>query len=136
LPLVSISDSQRRPVANANWLATVQHGIDLDAFTFNPRAGTYLAFLGRISPEKGLDVAIRVARRAGMPLLVAARPPLEFAHNAEAERDRQYYEACVLPLLREPGVEMIGEVGGAEKNTFLGEAAALLFPIRWPEPFG
>src|SRR5437879_5660205 len=76
LPLVSISDAQRRPLASANWQGTVYHGIELDQFTFNPDSGRYLAFLGRISPDKGLDVAIRVARRAGMPLLVAARPTL------------------------------------------------------------
>jgi glycosyltransferase involved in cell wall biosynthesis len=136
LPLVSISDSQRRPLAAANWLATIQHGIDLDAFSFNPTPGSYLAFLGRISPEKGLDVAIRVARKAGWPLLVAARPPLSFAHTAEAQRDFDYFEQVVRPLLSEPGVELIGEVGGLEKNEFLGNAAALLFPIRWQEPFG
>ncbi len=136
LPLVSISISQRRPLAIANWLANVQHGIELDQFTFNPRPGKYLAFLGRISPEKGLDVAIRVARRAGWPLLVAARPPLSFADNPEVRRDRDYFEQVVKPLLSEPGIELIGEVGGAQKNEFLRNAAALLFPIRWPEPFG
>jgi glycosyltransferase involved in cell wall biosynthesis len=136
LPLVSISDSQRGPLAAANWVATVHHGIDLDAFSFNPHPGAYLAFLGRISPEKGLDVAIRVARKAGVRLLVAARPPLPFAHDPEARRDREYFEQAVQPLLSEPGVELIGEVGGLEKNEFLGNAAALLFPIRWPEPFG
>ncbi|HEY0583938.1 MAG TPA: glycosyltransferase family 4 protein [Chloroflexota bacterium] len=136
LPLVSISDAQRRPLPNANWVGTVQHGIDVDAFTFNPTAGQYLAFLGRISPEKGLDTAIRVARRAGWPLLVAARPPLSFSNDPEAQRDREYYEHCIEPLLSEPGIELIGQVGGAEKNAFLGNAAALLFPIRWPEPFG
>jgi glycosyltransferase involved in cell wall biosynthesis len=136
MPLVSISESQRQPLAGANWVATVQHGIDVDAFTFNPEPGTYLAFLGRISPEKGLDVAIRVARRAGWPLLIAARPPLSFAQNPEAQRDREYFEQVVQPLLSEPGVDLIGEVGGLEKNEFLGNAAALLFPISWPEPFG
>jgi glycosyltransferase involved in cell wall biosynthesis len=136
VPLISISNAQRRPLASANWVATVPHGIDLDAFTFNPGPGKYLAFLGRISPEKGLDVAIRVARRAGVPLLVAARPPLPFDDNPEAQIDRAYYTDVIKPLLKEPGVEMIGEVGGAEKNAFLRDAAALLFPIRWPEPFG
>ena len=136
LPLVSISDSQRRPLAAANWVATIQHGIDLDAFSFNPAPGSYLAFLGRISPEKGLDIAIRVARQAGWPLLVAARPPLSFARSPEAQRDREYFEQVVQPLLSEPGVELIGEVGGVEKAAFLGNAAALLFPIRWQEPFG
>jgi len=136
LPLVSISNSQRRPLANANWLGTAYHGIDLNSFTFNPRPGQYLAFLGRISPEKGLDVAIRVARRAGWPLRVAARPPLSFSHNPEMERDREYFEHVIKPLLAEPGIELIGEVGGAQKDDFLRHAAALLFPIRWPEPFG
>jgi len=136
LPLVSISDAQRRPLANANWLATVQHGIELDQFTFNPRPGHYLAFLGRISPEKGLDVAIRVARRAGVPLLVAARPPLSFDDHPEVRRDREYFEQVIQPLLSEPGVELIGEVGGAQKDNFLRNAAALIFPISWPEPFG
>jgi len=136
LPLVSISNAQRRPLALANWQGTVHHGIELDQFTFNPHQGRYLAFLGRISPEKGLDVAIRVARRAGMPLLVAARPPLSFDHSPEVQRDREYFEQVVEPLLSEPGVELIGQVGGAEKDEFLRNAAALLFPIRWPEPFG
>jgi glycosyltransferase involved in cell wall biosynthesis len=135
-PLVSISDSQRRPLARANWIATVHHGIDLDAFTFNAHPGRYLAFLGRISPDKGLDVAIRVARRAGCPLMVAARPPLPFSDIPEVQRDREYYEQVVQPLLCEPGVELIGQVGGREKDAFLRNAAALLFPIRWPEPFG
>src|ERR1700687_5955467 len=132
LPLVSISDAQRRPLATANWLGTVHHGIDLDQFTFNPRPGTYLAFLGRISPDKGLDVAIRVARRAGWPLRVAARLPLPFDDNPEVRRDRVYYEQGIKPLLVEPGVELIGEVGGAQKDEFLRDAAALLFPIQWP----
>ena len=136
LPLVSISDAQRRPLAGANWQGTVHNGIDLDTFTFNPEPGSYLAFLGRISPEKGLDVAIRVARSAGWPLLIAARPPLAFSRSAETQRDREYFETVVQPLLREPGIELIGEVGGPEKDSFLGHAAALLFPIRWPEPFG
>jgi glycosyltransferase involved in cell wall biosynthesis len=135
-PLVSISDAQRRPLAHANWLATVHHGIDLDAFTPNFEPGSYLAFLGRISPEKGLDSAIRIARYAGLPLRVAARPPLPFGHSPEVQRDWDYYEQVVEPMLKEPGVELIGEVGGAKKNEFLRNAAALLFPIRWPEPFG
>ena len=136
VPLISISQAQRQPLPTANWLGTVPHGIDLDAFSFSPGPGKYLAFLGRVSPEKGLDVAIRVARQAGVPLRIAARPPLPFSDSPDAERDRQYFDAVIQPLLREPGVEMIGEVGGDEKNRFLGEAAALLFPIRWPEPFG
>jgi len=136
LPLVSISDAQRAPLMNANWQATVHHGIDLDSFTFNPRPGSYLAVLGRISPQKGVDVAIRVARRAGVPIKIAARPPLPFSDNPEFQRDRAYYEAYVEPLLKEPGVELIDEIGGAAKDEFLGNALALLFPVRWREPFG
>lgn len=136
LPLVSISQAQRAPLARANWIATVHHGIDVDAFTFNDRPSGYLAFLGRISPEKGVDVAIRVARRAGLPIKIAARRPLPFSDNPEVQRDRAYYESCVQPLLGEPGVELIDEIGGADKDRFLGNALALLFPIRWREPFG
>ena len=136
LPLVSISDAQRAPLARANWIATVHHGIELDDFTFNPRPSGYLAFLGRISPEKGVDVAIRVARRVGLPIKIAARPPLPFSDSPECQRDRAYFETRVEPLLAEPGVELIGEIGGADKDRFLGDASALLFPIRWREPFG
>ncbi len=136
LPLVSISDAQRAPLAQGNWIATVYHGIRIDSFTFNACPDGYLAFLGRISPEKGLDVAIRVARRAGLPIKIAARPPLPFSDDPEAQRDREYYEARVEPLLAEPGVELIGEIGGPDKDHFLGHAVALLFPIRWREPFG
>jgi glycosyltransferase involved in cell wall biosynthesis len=136
IPLVSISNAQRRPVSKANWIATVYHGIDLDAFTMNPAGGGYLAFLGRISPEKGLDIAIRVARAAGLPLKIAARKPLPFKHDMQARRDWEYYHSDIQPLLREKNVEFVGEVSGAEKDEFLGGAAALIFPIRWPEPFG
>jgi glycosyltransferase involved in cell wall biosynthesis len=133
---VSISHAQRRPLANANWLGTVYHGIDLPAFEFSDVAGDYLAFLGRISPDKGLDVAIRVARRAGYRLMIAARPPLPFSHEPESQRDWNYYEQVIQPMLTEPGVELIGEVGGEQKAAFLRGARGLLFPIRWPEPFG
>jgi len=136
LPLVSISNAQRRPLANANWIATVHHGIDLCSFDFSDTPGDYLAFLGRISPDKGLDVAIRVARRAGRRLIIAARPPLAFADDPEARCDRAYYEETIKPLLREPGIELIGEVAGPQKSALLRGALGLLFPIRWPEPFG
>jgi glycosyltransferase involved in cell wall biosynthesis len=136
IPLVSISDSQRRPVAYANWIDTVYHGIDVDAFTFRPERGRYLAFLGRISPEKGVDAAIRIALRAGVPIRIAARMPLPHKDNPEVRRDWAYYEDEVQPLLQGPDVELIGQVGGQEKNDFLGNALALLFPICWPEPFG
>jgi glycosyltransferase involved in cell wall biosynthesis len=134
-PLVSISHAQRRPVGWANFVATVYHGIDLDEFTFNPRPGEYLVFLGRVSPEKGLDTAIRVARNVGLPLKVAARMPLRSRAYAEAHADCEYWEHVIRPLLGED-VEMIGEVSGADRDALLGGAAALLFPIRWPEPFG
>jgi glycosyltransferase involved in cell wall biosynthesis len=136
VPLVSISDAQRRPLPHANWVATVHHGIDLDQYTFNPAPGRYLAFLGRVSPDKGLDTAIRVARRAGLPLKIAARMPLPYTDDPNVREDWAYFEQQIKPLLDGPGVEMIGEVGGADKNEFLRNAAALLFPIRWPEPFG
>ena len=136
VPLVSISDAQRTPIRRANWIATVHHGIDLDEFTFVPERGGYLAFLGRITPDKGVDTAIRMARRVGMPLKIAAREPLPMEGDPNSQVDRAYYEDVIKPLLSEPGVEFIGEVGGADKDRFLGDAAALVFPIRWPEPFG
>jgi glycosyltransferase involved in cell wall biosynthesis len=128
VPLVSISDDQRRPIPSADWRATVPHGLPLDLHTFRDASGSYLAFLGRVSPEKGLDNAIEIARRVGMPLRVAAR-----IYPGE----RPYYERVIEPLLREsPWVEFVGEVGGSAKDDFLGNAHALLFPIQWDEPFG
>jgi|SRR5579875_478338 len=127
-PLVSISNDQRRPLAAANWVGTVYHGlpVDLLGFTARPR-GDYLAFLGRISPEKRPDRAIEIACLAGLPLKIAAK-----VDNA----DREYFEQRIRPLLNHPLVEFVGEIGEAEKSTFLGNARALLFPIDWPEPFG
>jgi glycosyltransferase involved in cell wall biosynthesis len=129
LPLVSISDDQRRPVPAANWQATVYHGLSRDLHTFRERPGDYLAFLGRISPEKRLDRAIAIARRAGMKLRVAAKVYPEEQH---------YFNQAIAPLLDESRswVEFLGEVGGRDKDEFLGNARALLFPIDWPEPFG
>ncbi|MBV9394283.1 MAG: glycosyltransferase family 4 protein [Methylobacteriaceae bacterium] len=126
-PLVSISDSQRRPLPGVRWAQTVHHGVDGRQFTpvDEPRAD-YLAFLGRISPEKRVDRAIEVARKIGLPLRIAAKIEL---------LDEHYYER-VKPTLEQPGVEFVGEIGDAEKSEFLGNAAALLFPIDWPEPFG
>jgi glycosyltransferase involved in cell wall biosynthesis len=135
VPLVSISDAQRLPVKWANFVATVHHGIELDEFHFNARGGEYLAFLGRVSPEKGLDTAIRVARKAGMPLKVAARMPLPTPHDLNARADAVYWTDVIQPLLG-PDIELVGEIGGQQKDAFLGKAAALLFPVRWPEPFG
>jgi glycosyltransferase involved in cell wall biosynthesis len=135
-PLVSISDAQRAPVPVANWATTIYHGIELDQFTFNPQPHGYLAFLGRISPEKGLDTAIRVAQRTGMPLKIAARKPLKFSRDPNVRQDWRHFNEVIQPLLTADGVEFVGEVGGRQKDAFLGGAAALLFPICWPEPFG
>ena len=128
-PLVSISDSQRRPLPGANWQATVYHGLPRDLHTFRQRAGDYLLFVGRISPEKRLDRAIEIARRTGRQLKVAAKI---------YDEDRAYYQNSIEPLLRDSRsfVEFIGEIGGEDKDELMGNAYALLFPIDWPEPFG
>ncbi|HYU19290.1 MAG TPA: glycosyltransferase family 4 protein [Chloroflexota bacterium] len=136
MPVISISDSQREPLPEANWVGTVYNGVDLEQFPFNPRGGDYLVFLGRVSPEKGLDRAIRIARRAGLPIKVAARMPLKNMSEAGARADWDYYHVVVEPLLKEPDVEFVGEVVDAVKAELLGNARALLFPIDWPEPFG
>ena len=136
VPLVSISDAQRQPVPWANWVATVYHGIELAEYTFNPKPGRYLAFLGRISPEKGLDTAIRVAKRAGIRLRVAARRPLRIRGDPNVRRDWEHYHNEVVPLIEHHDVTMVGEVAGPTKDRFLRNALALIFPIRWPEPFG
>jgi glycosyltransferase involved in cell wall biosynthesis len=128
MPVISISDAQREPLRWANWQATVYHGLPRDLYPFHEKPGDYLAFLGRISPEKGCDRAIEIARRAGMPLKIAAK----IAEGA----DQAYFNQTIKPLLREPGVEFIGEINEREKGPFLGGARALLFPIDWPEPFG
>jgi len=126
--LVSISDAQRLPLRHANWLRTVPHGISAELFPFQARTdGGYLAFLGRISPEKRPDVAIRLARRAGLPLKIAAKVDRGDAH---------YFETAVKPHLQEPQIEWVGEIDDSRKAEFLGNASALLFPIDWPEPFG
>lgn len=127
MPLVSISDAQRTPLAWANWYGTVHHGLPLDLYPFGRGEGSYLAFIGRICPEKGVDRAIEIARRAGIPLKIAAKVD---------KVDRAYYKANIKPLLKGPGVEFIGEINEREKREFLGQAMALLFPIDWPEPFG
>jgi len=127
MPVVSISDSQRDPLPWANWQGTVYHGLPEDQLTFRPGTGEYLAFLGRISPEKGLDEAIKIAQLVGMPLRVAAKID---------RADQEYFETCIKSRLHDPLIEFTGEIGYPEKNDFLGDAAALLFPINWPEPFG
>src|SRR6202008_1913210 len=127
-PLVSISDAQRRPIPRANWLATVHHGASAEQFRFHPRGDGYLAFLGRIAPEKRPDRAIAIAGRLGRRLKIAAKiDPI----------DRDYYRAVIEPLLRaESCAEFVGEIADEQKSDFLGGADALLFPIDWPEPFG
>ena len=128
MPLVSISNDQRRPVANANFVATIHHGIPTNLYkpVYNPRGG-YVAFLGRISPEKRPDRAIRIARTLGIPLKIAAKVD---------KVDEAYFCERIAPLLNDPGVEFIGEINERSKTEFLSEAKALLFPIDWPEPFG
>jgi glycosyltransferase involved in cell wall biosynthesis len=128
MPLVSISNAQRAPIANANFVATIYHGLPLHLQepTFNPR-GRYLAFLGRISPEKRPDRAIRIARAAGIPLKIAAKVD---------KVDESYFREVITPLLEGGGVEYLGEINDYEKAEFLGGALALLFPADWPEPFG
>jgi glycosyltransferase involved in cell wall biosynthesis len=127
-PFVSISNSQRRPIPNMNWARTVLHGMPADLLTPQPAKQEYLAFLGRISPEKGVDKAIRIAGKAGMRLKIAAK-----VDNA----DKKYWNEEIKPLVdQSPWVEFIGEINDAQKPAFLSGAHALLFPIDWPEPFG
>lgn len=126
MPLVSISNSQRRPLPFCGWQRTVHHGLPTDLYAFHAEPDDYLAFIGRISPEKGVDVAIRTAEQLGYPLRIAAKVD---------RADREYFEH-LRPLFAHPGVEFIGEIGDREKNDFLGNARALLFPIEWEEPFG
>jgi glycosyltransferase involved in cell wall biosynthesis len=125
--LVSISEAQRAPMPNANWVTTLYHGLPADVYRFEPKPGSYLLFLGRISAEKRPDAAIRAACRAGVPLRIAAKVD---------KVDRTYFEHEILPLLDHPLIEFIGEVDEAQKQILLGNAMALLFPIDWPEPFG
>jgi glycosyltransferase involved in cell wall biosynthesis len=127
MPLISISDHQRTPLPHANFVATIHHGIPAGLHRPSFERGSYVAFLGRISPEKRPDRAIRIARAAGIPLKIAAKVD---------KVDEDYFRTEILPLIDGPGVEFIGEINEHEKTKFLGEAAALLFPVDWPEPFG
>jgi glycosyltransferase involved in cell wall biosynthesis len=127
IPVNSISDAQRSPLPRAGWIGTVHHGLPLDLLQFHPGPGGYLAFLGRIAPEKRVDRAIAVAIACGQPLRIAAKVD---------PADRQYFEQEIHPLLDHPLVEFIGEIDEERKSAFLGGATALLFPIDWPEPFG
>jgi glycosyltransferase involved in cell wall biosynthesis len=129
VPLVSISDAQRRALAGLPlaWMGTVRHGLPLDRFPYSPRGGRYLAFLGRIAQEKRPDLAIEVAKRVGLPLKIAAKVDAI---------DRAYFDDEIRPRLDHPLIEFVGEIGDDAKAAFLGDALALLFPIDWPEPFG
>jgi glycosyltransferase involved in cell wall biosynthesis len=127
MPVISISVSQREPLSHINWIGNVYHGLPLELYKPNFSEGKYLAFLGRISKEKGLDSAIAIAKLAGVPLKIAAKID---------KADREYFEQNIRHLLDHPLIEFIGEIGENEKNEFLGNAIALLFPINWSEPFG
>ncbi|HYD81882.1 MAG TPA: glycosyltransferase family 4 protein [Paucimonas sp.] len=126
-PLVSISDNQRQPLPNANWYATVHHGLPPDLYSCRAKAGGYFVFIGRVSREKRLDRAIDIAERCGTRLYIAAKVD---------KADEPFFNECIKPLLGLPMVEFIGEVGEREKRELLEGASALLFPIDWPEPFG
>jgi glycosyltransferase involved in cell wall biosynthesis len=127
MPVISISNVQRKPLPWANWQATIHHGIPADMYRFREQPGRYLAFLGRISPEKRVDRAIEIAKRVQIPLKIAAKvDPV----------DKKYFKREIAPLLGDPLIEHLGEIGDGEKNDFLGNAYALLLPIDWPEPFG
>ena len=127
-PLVSISDDQRRPIPAANWQATVQHGMPSELYEFSPKSAGYLAFLGRMSPEKRPDRAIEIATKLNKPLMIAAKVDAQ---------DKVSWETFIRPMVEgNPLVEFVGEIGDHQKSAFLGGAEALLFPIDWPEPFG
>lgn len=127
VPVVSISDSQREPLPWIQWMGTVYHGLPTNLYRFREQPGDYFAFLGRISPEKRVDRAIEIAHRTGIPLKIAAKID---------SVDREYFEARIAPMLHSSLTEYVGEIGEREKDEFLGNARALLFPIDWPEPFG
>jgi glycosyltransferase involved in cell wall biosynthesis len=127
VPVISISNAQRRPVPQANWIRTIYHGIPEKLLTPQPGTPSYLAVLGRIAPEKGVDRAIKIAIRCGIPLKIAAKVD---------RADLEYYDEIIRPLMDHPLVEYIGEIGDHEKSNFLSGAIGLLLPLDWPEPFG
>lgn len=127
MPMISISEHQRTPLPMARWIGTVHNGLPERLYDFRPQPGSYLAFLGRMSREKGPETAIAIARRTGIPLRMAAKID---------DGDREYFESRVRPLLDPPAIEYLGEIDEAGKNELLGGALALLFPVDWPEPFG
>jgi len=127
IPVVSISNSQRRPLPQARWVRTVHHGLPERLLMPRPVKPSYFAFLGRIAPEKGIDRAIRIAQHCGMPLKIAAK----------VDRvDREYFDEQILPMIKSANAEYIGEINDSEKSEFLSGAIVLLVPIDWPEPFG
>jgi glycosyltransferase involved in cell wall biosynthesis len=126
-PLISISNDQRKPIKGVNWQATVYNGLPEKLYKFYPQQGKYLAFIGRISPEKRPDLAVEIAKKLDMPLKIAAKVD---------KADEVYYESHIKSLFKHPLVDYIGEISEKEKNDFLGNAYALIFPIDWPEPFG
>jgi glycosyltransferase involved in cell wall biosynthesis len=127
MPVVSISNAQRRPLPRANWVRTVHHGLPINLLTPKPVKPGYFGFLGRIAPEKGIDRAIRIAGHCGVPLKVAAKVD---------RTDQDYYDEQIAPMMKSGNVEYIGEINDGEKSEFLSGAIALLVPIDWPEPFG
>src|ERR1700684_3374091 len=127
VPVVSISDSQRRPLPQANWVRTVHHGLPARLLTPKPIKPSYFAFLGRIAPEKGIDCALRIAQHCGVPLKVAAKVD---------RADQDYYDEQIQPMMKAANIEFIGEINDKDKSEFLSGAVALLVPIDWPEPFG
>jgi glycosyltransferase involved in cell wall biosynthesis len=127
IPVISISNSQREPLPDINWQKTIYHGLPENLYTLKENKGQYLAFIGRFSPEKGIDRAIELAIKTGIPLKIAAK----IEHL-----DIEYFENTIKPLLEHPLIEYVGEIGEEDKNEFLGNAMALLFLINWPEPFG
>jgi glycosyltransferase involved in cell wall biosynthesis len=127
VPVISISNAQRRPLPQARWMRTIHHGLPAKLLTPQPVKPSYLAFLGRIAPEKGIDRAIRIAQHCGIPLRIAAKVDAV---------DRDYFVEQIEPLLRSSNIEYIGEISDKEKSAFLSAAIALLVPIGWPEPFG
>ncbi|HYV93774.1 MAG TPA: glycosyltransferase family 4 protein [Chitinophagales bacterium] len=127
MPLISISNNQRLPLKNVNWIGTVYHGLPIDDLKLQEGQGNYFAFLGRVSPEKGVDKSIDIAKRTGIKIKIAAKID---------KADQEFYEKEIAPLFDNPLVEYIGEISEHEKQDFLGNALALLFPINWPEPFG
>ncbi|MEI6946629.1 glycosyltransferase family 4 protein [Paraflavisolibacter sp. H34] len=133
MPVVAISDDQKRPLPFARWAATIYHGLPPELYAYYPRQGHYLAFLGRISKDKGIDKAIEIAKQTGLPLKIAAKIDLDAKID---KKERSYFEKEIAPLLDHPLLDFLGEISEEQKNEFIGNALCVLFPIDWPEPFG